>query len=78
MFMTHLYRYSLESIEPRSRCIRGGDGDLTDPTMTLRDLDADTSYRLNVVARNSNGCSEPKEIIFKTGETKQSESLLMF
>ncbi|XP_078495959.1 uncharacterized protein LOC100175984 [Ciona intestinalis] len=61
--------YTVRVKTPASTCIRGA-GDVFELEATFRDLDADTTYVVDVVAHHVNGCSEPKEITFQTRKFK--------
>ncbi|CAK8684079.1 unnamed protein product [Clavelina lepadiformis] len=58
--------YEIRVKSPESECVRGEKTDLNGTSLIFRDLDAGTSYIVEVIAHNVNGCSEPREITFQT------------
>jgi len=51
---------------PDVSCIRGASDNILETRLTLRDLDANTEYTVEVVGRHMNGCSDPKAFTFTT------------
>ncbi|XP_076819587.1 uncharacterized protein LOC143465242 isoform X4 [Clavelina lepadiformis] len=58
--------YEIRVKSPELECVRGEKADLNGTSLIFRDLDAGTSYIVEVIAHNVNGCSEPREITFQT------------